>query len=184
MRDRELDATHRGVTARHILTDGHATAVLRTCWIAGDLTGYDHTLCTGNELSFLKVISTINNFPECRQFCCAIDSLPTNSCASAACVGPSDAGTSNSRRLRKSAARRISQIFLDEIHQHISTNAGRESSESGCSCCQREAPGRIAPRSCLAKCSLMPPHAWPCWLQFGVNWPSPESDLDRMARDR
>jgi hypothetical protein len=44
VRDRELDATHRGVTVRHILTDGRAAAVLRTRWIAGDLTGYDHPL--------------------------------------------------------------------------------------------------------------------------------------------
>jgi hypothetical protein len=44
VRDRELDAAHRGVTARDILTDGHAAAVLRARWITGDLTGYDHPL--------------------------------------------------------------------------------------------------------------------------------------------
>ena len=44
VRDRELDAAHRGVTARHILTNAHAAAVLRTRWIAGDLTGHDDPL--------------------------------------------------------------------------------------------------------------------------------------------
>jgi hypothetical protein len=44
VRDRKLDAANGRVAARHALTDGHTTAVLQACWIAGDLTGHDDPL--------------------------------------------------------------------------------------------------------------------------------------------
>ena len=44
VRDRELDPANRRVAARHILTDGHPAAVMRTYWIAGDFARHDDAL--------------------------------------------------------------------------------------------------------------------------------------------
>jgi len=105
-------------------------------------------------------MSTINSFPECRQFCWTIDSLPTNSCASAACAALNDAGTSNSRRLRTSAAQRISQSSRGNLSTYLNERYLNERRQrkfrcpanSGYSRCQREAADRIGARSSIAKC--------------------------------
>jgi hypothetical protein len=113
VRDRELDAANRRVAARHILTDGHPAAVLRTCWIAGDFAGHDDAL-QWKRVVIAEGYIDDQQLPECRQFCCVIDSLLSGSCDSVSPC-PSRTETSSVRRLRASAVRRISHVFLMKI---------------------------------------------------------------------
>jgi hypothetical protein len=45
------------------VADGDAAAVPRPCWIA-----IDATACNENDLSILKIMSTIKNFPNTASF--------------------------------------------------------------------------------------------------------------------
>jgi hypothetical protein len=119
MGQRELDAVTRRFAARHVLTAGHTAAVLRARRIAGDLTGHDDLL-HGKRVVISEVMSTIKNFPECRQFCCVIDSLPSKPLL----MGRCHTQRNDQRKKAKGECCRAHLTYLlDEIRQHSATAA-------------------------------------------------------------
>jgi hypothetical protein len=156
MGQRELDAVTRRFAARHVLTDGHTAAVLRARRIAGDLTGHDDLL-HGKRVVISEVMSTIKNFPECRQFCCVIDSLPSKPLL----MGRCHTQRNDQRKKAKGECCRAHLTYLlDEIRQHSATAAKVSSSGAFCHQIIEEnglaQSSRIRTSQCSPRCLFHP----------------------------